>query len=78
MNRSQGQARVKCPRIGSTEESGGRLLLAGRMCYPSEWPKSFLKAFIRHYSYHQVRPGFFLTQVHCLECGSCDVGVCPC
>uniref|UniRef100_A0A0D9QXV6 Harmonin n=1 Tax=Chlorocebus sabaeus TaxID=60711 RepID=A0A0D9QXV6_CHLSB len=24
------------------------------MCYLSEWPKSFLKAFIRHYSHHQV------------------------
>ncbi|XP_074257278.1 harmonin isoform X5 [Saimiri boliviensis] len=24
------------------------------MCHLSEWPKSFLKAFIRHYSHHQV------------------------
>lgn len=36
---------------------GGR-----RMCYLSEWPKSFLKAVIRHYSNHQVRMGFFQTR----------------
>ena len=32
------------------------------MCYLSEWPKSFLKAVIRHYSNHQVRVGFFQTR----------------
>ena len=36
---------------------GGR-----RMCYLSEWPKSFLKAVIRHYSNHQGRVGFFQTR----------------
>lgn len=50
-----GQARAKCPSIGRTEESGGRVLLVGGMCYLNEWPKSFLRAFIRHYSHHQVR-----------------------
>lgn len=33
------------------------MLPAGGMCYLSEWPKSFLKAVIRHYSRYQVRAG---------------------
>lgn len=49
---SLGQGRV-APHIGDTED--GRGLLAGGMCYLIEWPKSFLKAVIRHYSHHQVR-----------------------
>lgn len=31
------------------------MLPMGGMCYLNEWPKSFLKAVIRHYSHHQVK-----------------------
>lgn len=49
-----GQDKAKLP-LALVTEKNGRVLPAGRMCYLSEWPKSFLKAVIRHYSHHQVR-----------------------
>lgn len=43
------------PCIGDIEDLGGGVLPMGGMCYLNEWPKSFLKAVIRHYSHHQVK-----------------------
>lgn len=43
------------PGTGDTEELCGGVLPTGGMCYLSEWPKSFLKAVIRHYSRYQVK-----------------------
>lgn len=51
----KGQGGV-APGVGDTEERGGGVLPTGGMCHLSEWPKSFLKAVIQHYSHHQVRP----------------------
>lgn len=50
----RGQGGV-APGIGDREDLCGGVLPAGGMCYVSEWPKSFLKAVIRHYSHRQVK-----------------------
>lgn len=49
-----GQDGVELP-LALVIQEDSRVLPEGGMCYLSEWPKSFLKAVIRHYSHHQVR-----------------------